>query len=176
MTPPTSYTNICERGLSLVKEGMMEKFNKFNTEFSVVRDIKGNQNYLNFRTTSIKTTLCLSNKEWNNLKRFLKATKTRKALSKNAQGYQGFIINENKITFYSLEFHIRFIKAMADQAKKFKDGKEKWVKTSITLQKRVSKTVEKTLLDSEMHLMIGETSIGMTRAKFKKFREYCLKF
>lgn len=161
--------------MGVLGDVIMRNLSALDPEFGVGRNKKDNTYHLRLSASGMDVSLRLTGREWLHLKRFLKKTRTDRALPKDALGYQGFEVDKNRILCVNLQAEIRFINAFAAHLKKRSVQEQKdWTKTSIAAAKRRAGRVRKTLLDDDIYLFISGGHITLKRSKFVRFREYCL--
>ena len=120
-----------------------------------------------FRFKDTFVWLDLSYKEWINLLKFLKTTQTRKNLPKGTNGYREYVIDRNKIWYDNMN------EASFVYAPKSAYTKEEKQRFAIRV-KRTLRNIRKTLLSDEICLRKGEVFVYLMRAKFIRFRSFCL--
>jgi len=96
----------------------------------------------------------LTKKEWNNLIKFLKLTKTKRSFPKNVLGYFGLDLKAGKPIYL-----------MNDR----EAVREMWMKGNTSYMYGSS-----LIPNREMFLGYGETTIALDRKTFEKFRSLCL--
>ena len=141
---------------------------KKKKEFHVVND-KNNKIYtLIFSYKDATINFDLSYEEWRLLLKLIKTTKSKKYLPKGEDAYSGINIDTGKLMYYSWEIQHQLIEEIIKNSTMPKNKVIAW-------NKRYTSDIKENFLDKQITIIKNNVVISLSRKKFLRFREYCLK-